>query len=497
MQDYVFLDVLMAEKNLEIFLNTRVVDVKTENALIKELSAVQSTTEKEFCFRAKQFIDASGDGFVGYRAGAEYMYGREGKEVFGEPHALKTSDTKVMGSSLLFTAKNMGREMLYCAPVWAYRYTEEELRLRDHSEITSGYWWIEASADDIIGDQDKVCQELRKMLFGIWDHIKNTKGHKAENYALDWIASIPAKRESRRFVGDYVLREQDLAQNTVFDDVVAYGGWNMDIHSSEGLSCAALPPNSYVDVKGCYGIPYRCLYSRNISNLFFAGRDISVSHIALASTRVMGTCSVIGQAVGTAAALCIQKGISPRDLLVEIAELQRELLKDDCYLPRLSYRDEHDIAPLAAISASSTSQGYQAENVLNGVYRDIGDRVNCWSSKDISADGEYLSLRWQQPQTIASVALRFDSNLSQELTITLSDAIRKKQRDYPAELIRNFTFECRINGKTVKTFEIKDNMKRFYVINMDRCMADEVILTIHNTYGAKAARVYGVNVYRV
>lgn len=492
-QDYIFLDAVIGQEGLELFLNTRIIDVRTEDNKICELSAVQSATEKRFCFSADIFVDATGDGYIGFQAGADFMYGREGKDVFGEPHAPACSDRRVMGSSLMFTAKDMGRRMPFAAPSWAYRYTEEDLNFRDHREITSGYWWIEAGAEDIIGEQDKIYSELSKMLFGVWDHIKNTEGHHAENYALDWIAPFPAKRESRRLTGDYVLREQDLVSHTAFQDVVAYGGWNIDLHIPEGLNCASLPPNSYVDVEGCYGIPYRCLYSRNIGNLFLAGRAISVSHIAFASTRVMGTCAVVGQAVGAAAALCVRRRLSPRDLGERIEVLQELLMKDDCYLPGLKLITDDDLALQGELSCSGGQD--TLSNVTNGILRNIGAKINCWQSDGMQKDGEWIQILWASPKKPKSVVLRFDSDLSSELTITLSDAIRSRQKPIPSSLIRRFCVEFYLQDQLSHRIEQNENQLRFCRLDCEGVVADKIVIRLLETYGDEKARVFGINVY--
>ena len=112
----------------------------------------------------------------------------------------------------------------------------------------------------------------------MWDHIKNTPGHNAENYAIDWIGSVPGMSESRRLVGDYILNENDILENKFFDDGVAFGGWPIDVHPSKGFHHKGLPTR-YINFPGHYSIPYRCFYSKNIENLMMAGRNISVSKL--------------------------------------------------------------------------------------------------------------------------------------------------------------------------------------------------------------------------
>ena len=254
-QDYVFEEIVRAEPNLDLYLNTRMRDVQMKDNVIVSIEAEQMTTEKLYRFNARYFADTTGDGFLGYCAGAEFMYGRESRYEFNEKDAPETHDNKLMGNSLMFTAKDMGYPVPFEKPDWAYSYSEEDLKRRDHSEITSGYWWIEASSSEIIEKGDDIRKELVKMLFGIWDHIKNVPGHNAENYALDWIGALPGKRESRRLKGDYVLTENDLVDGKGFYDAVAYGGWNMDMHENGNMSFLDSEPTTYFSTKYIYSIP--------------------------------------------------------------------------------------------------------------------------------------------------------------------------------------------------------------------------------------------------
>lgn len=491
-QDYVFESIVRAEKNIDLYLNTRALETKTESNGIVYIDAVQTTTEKKFRLYGRYFADDTGDGFLGYASGAEYMYGRESKAEFGEPHAPDTRDNKLMGNSLMFTAKDMGEPTPFVKPQWAYTYTESDLAYRGHGDISSGYWWIEATSPDIVADGENIRDELVKMLFGVWDHIKNGGDHGAENYALDWIGALPGKRESRRLKGDHVLTENDLTGGRRFDDAVAYGGWDIDVHENGGMVMLGNAPNVFIPTDYIYQIPYRCLYSVNIDNLFLAGRAISASHLAFASTRVMATCGVVGQAVGTAAALCVKHCCSPRGLLSHIEELREALSLDDCYIPGYRLLLPNDLALSAKLSASS--EKYPVSNLVNGELRNMGDAVNLWQSDGISESGEYVALKWNEPKKIKTVILRFDSDLSHELTITLSDGIRKGQKRFPQTLIKDYDVIFYDKGNIVDELRQTDNILRSNKLNVD-LVADEVKIVLHKTHGAADASMFAVNIF--
>jgi hypothetical protein len=195
-------------------------------------------------------------------------------------------------------------------------------------------------------------------VWGLWDHLKNHCSKYAEEapyYRLTWVGHVVGKRESRRLIGDYVMTEHDIARQTLFPDRVAYGGWGIDLHPPGGFYDTAPPAEFSHRVK--FSIPFRSLYSKDIENLMMAGRCISVSRVALGATRVMVTCGLQGQAVGTAAALAKRYDVLPRELGQKyISELQQQLLKDGCYLIDLPNQDPQDLARQArAVRASSFS----------------------------------------------------------------------------------------------------------------------------------------------
>ncbi len=367
--DVTLYDLAYRQENLTVMLSTHATEVRMkDSSTIDSVECVTMGSEKKHIIKARRFIDATGDGTVAYQAGAEFRFGRESKEEFGEELAPEKSDNYVMGNSLLFHAEDVGFPVPFVAPEWAASFkTNDDLLHRTHDDITAGYWWIEVGNPPYhtIEDNEKIYHELLAQLLGVWDHIKNQDDHDAATLHIDFIGSVPGKRESRRIVGDYIMHEQDIRFDSRFEDAVAYGGWFCDLHAMGGILNKDEAPEpsfrsdlSEVDRRQMYtySIPLRSLYSKDISNLMMAGRNISATHVAFGSTRLMATCAVIGQAVGTAMAISLDTDSDPRTVGTNhIKALQQQLLKDDCYIPGVKNEDDLDFARDAKVSASSSA----------------------------------------------------------------------------------------------------------------------------------------------
>ena len=358
MWDIILYEAVMAEENLDLFLNTSARKATTDDSgAIVSVEAVQIGTEKTFLFYAPLYVDASGDSVVAADAGAEFMLGRESRNTYNESLAPGKADNFTMGSSILFKAVDTGHPVPFVSPSWAYDYpTEDTIPIgRNHQDVKGGYAWIEAGGTDmdIIAGNEAIRDDLLKVVFGIWDHIKNHGDHGAKNYVLEWVGSVPGKRESRRFYGDYVLVQKNAEEATQFKDRVAYAGWPIDVHIPGGIHSNE-PPSVLHNLPSFLSIPWRCLYSRNVPNLMLAGRNISASHIACGTTRLMATGAIMGQAVGTGTFLCHKYEILPRELgQKHIGELQQQLLRDDCYIVGICNEDPDDLARTAWVTASS------------------------------------------------------------------------------------------------------------------------------------------------
>ncbi|MBC6997076.1 FAD-dependent oxidoreductase [Cytophaga sp. FL35] len=359
--DTVLLEKIYEEKNITLFLNTAVYQVeKSDGKNIESVTAFCSQNSTTYIAKAPLFVDASGDGIVAFMAGASFRMGAETKEEFDEGFAPNIKDYgNLLGHSLYFYTKDLGKPVNYTAPSFAIKNAEELPRIKNYQLGDHGckLWWVEHGGRlDTIHQSEEIKFELWKVVYGIWDYVKNSgKYPEAANLTLEWVGTIPGKRESRRFEGDFILTQKDIVEQREHYDAVAFGGWAMDLHPADGIYSKHNSCTQWHG-KGVYTIPYRCYYSKNINNLFLAGRIISASHVAFGSSRVMLTCAHGAQAVGKAAYLCKKNQLSPRELASKenIRELQLELNRDGQSIPRLSLTDRQDLVQQASLEVSST-----------------------------------------------------------------------------------------------------------------------------------------------
>ncbi len=357
--DTIALELVLNEPNITLLLNTAVHDLeKSGDDTIKSVRAFCSQNSTCYQISAPLFCDASGDGIVGFLAGAAFRIGAESRDEFGEKFAPAKATTELLGHSMYFYSKDTGRPVKFTAPSFALSDITQIPRWRDFkaNEFGCRLWWIEwGGLIDTIHDSEHIKMELWKVSYGVWNHIKNSgQFPEAETLTLEWVGTVPGKRESRRFEGDMILTQQDIVEQRQHPDAVSFGGWAIDLHPVDGVY-SPLSSCTQWHAKGVYQIPWRTMYSRNISNLMLAGRIISASHVAFASTRVMATCAHGGQAVAIAASLCLRDGLLPRDLLepARMKEFHRHLLRTGQFIPGVAYADPADLAGTAKISASS------------------------------------------------------------------------------------------------------------------------------------------------
>ncbi|MBK8504039.1 MAG: FAD-dependent oxidoreductase [Saprospiraceae bacterium] len=357
--DTIMIEKVTEEPNITLLLNTSVYEtIKSDSNHIREVIGFCSQNSTSYRVSADLFCDASGDGIVGFQAGAAFRMGAESAAEFNEPFAPTEEYGELLGHSMYFMSKDLGKPVDFVPPSYALMDITKIPRFRKFNVEEHGcwLWWLEYGGRlDTIHESETIKWELWKVVYGVWNYIKNSGNFpEARNMTLEWVGNIPGKRESRRFEGLYMLKQLDVVQQTHFYDAVAHGGWAIDLHPADGVFSEKPGCNQWHS-KGVYSIPYRTMVSRNIENLFLAGRLISASHVAFGSTRVMATCAHNAQAVGVAAALVKNQNLTPAALADEknIHLLQNELLKIGQFIPHLKLDDDLDLIQSAKIEASS------------------------------------------------------------------------------------------------------------------------------------------------
>lgn len=500
--DLLLYEKVKLEPNITLLLDTDLVGATVEAGTIRAVRAVRNPTEDEFHIRAKFFADCTGDGRLGVEAGADCHVGREAKSQYGETLARDVADRHTLGSSILITGRKYDTPQPFVSPSWVRKFKKEHFKHRPIGSYEYGYWWFEWGGQiDSLKDNETIRHELLRIALGVWDYVKNSGDHPASSHwALDWVGAIPGKRESRRFLGPHVLKEQDVLGGRVFEDQVAYGGWAIDLHPPSGVDVPDEPPFTPTHFHHLYSIPFGCYHSRNIANLFFAGRNISASHVAFASTRVMATCAIGGQAVGTAAALWRDAaGSDLRQLATRsaVSALQQTLLKDDAYLLNLPNADPADLARKAAVSASSAA--LPAANVVDGVTRDLKASFGTWSSDsahrwESAALPATLALELPAPAALREIHLTFDTNFQKELILSMSDHHTGKSAPRAAQPETVKAYRLLLDGRVIA--EVTDNYLRKRIHTLATPVTGKKLeLEVSATHGAPAARVFEVRVY--
>lgn len=499
--DLILYDKVISEKNIRLFLDTAVIDASVKNGEILKVRAISSMLEEILDIEARFFIDCTGDATLAALAGAKIMRGREGRDVYGESLAPEKTDMKTMGNSILFTARQFDKAMPFKAPEWARKFEEHDFRHRRIRSWEFGYWWIEWGGElDTIKDNRKIWHELLRIVFGIWDYIKNSgQFPEAINWALDWVGMLPGKRESRRIIGDHILIQRELEQAEVYPDRVAYGGWPMDDHPPGGIDSRDEHPCRQISFRQPYHIPLRALYSLNRRNLLMAGRNISASHVAFSSTRVMATCAAMGQSVGTAAAFCLKHRCLPAKLASDEAllrEFQQQLLKDDQPLISIKNEDPEDLARTATISASSETAEGSAKNVIDGVNRNIGDGESHQWQASLKNGSPWIELKWEQPQHIRLIQITFDSGLERLLFLTGEIVNYRRQiRSAQPELVADYSIEAEQDGKWRQLVDVRGSFVRLRRHWIHPIRTAKLRIKVARTQGDELARIFEIRCY--
>lgn len=512
--DSILYEKVRFEPNITLLLNCACVSADTKGGHINSVTGFQLTTYTWHTVEAKIFADCSGDSILAPLTGAEHRIGREAASEFNEEFGLPEADKHTMGMSLLLQCRETDHKVEFTAPEWAYRFnTDEEMHNKPHTmlqDLNTNFYWIEIGGmQDSIHDTEELRDELLKIAFGCWDHMKNRGDHGADNWELEWVGFLPGKRESVRYVGDYILTQNDVENATAFDDEVAYGGWQIDNHLPGGFHMTG-KDGGHLQKKRLtepYGIPIRALYSKNIDNLMFAGRNISATHLAFSTTRVMGTCGIMGQAVGTAAYVAVTNGMLPREAASKkITEIQNILMEDDCWLPHI----KRPISPLSLEATLTTAYG-DCSALINGLDRRVWGNDNGYYGKAENP----ITYTFKEKTHVSSFRAVFDSDLDREYVegnpnlVTIPMPLFKARSyngtsfGFPTCMVKAFRIEALDdNGNWVTVYRKDDNYMRLVreELNVDttaiRLVTESTYASdvLYHTYGSVQTHLFSFEV---
>ncbi|MFC0320096.1 MULTISPECIES: FAD-dependent oxidoreductase [Olivibacter] len=322
--------IVKAEKNLSLFINTHVYQAETENNTIKAVIGRNIETNQETRFTGAYFADCTGDGTLGFLAGADFRMGRESRKETGESLAADEADDFTLGTSNLWASIPVDSTTTFPETPWALPFSDEY----HIDEVQSDWQWETGFGNfNTITEAEQIRDHNLRAVYGNWSYLKN---HKPEKYAkreLAWVAYIGGKRESRRLMGDHILTQMDIQEGKMYPDATVTATWTIDLHFPDKKNSLYFPDEEFfAGTKHIrvapYTIPYRSLYSRNINNLFMAGRNISTTHVAFGSTRVMRTCGMMGEVVGMAASIAKKYQSSPRGVYEKYLSEFMRMIKD-------------------------------------------------------------------------------------------------------------------------------------------------------------------------
>lgn len=483
------------QPNLTLLLNTAVCAGDVERIpggggkRLVRVKGWQLTSQTWQVVEAKVFIDCSGDSVLAPITGAETRRGREARHEFGEDIQPDVGDDKTMGNTLLIQVRKVDEEVPFTPPPFAYRFDSHD---QFAHRLTNGvqahnFWWLELGGlNDTIKDAEAIRDELMRTAWGAWDFIKNRSPHRkdAANWAIEWLGALPGKRENRRYVGLHTLTQNEVRAGKdffLFDDTIAYGGWSMDDHHPGGMLYPG-EPTVFHPAPTPYVIPYRCLVSAGVVNLMMAGRNISVTHAALSSTRVMATCALLGQAAGTAAAMAVEKGVTPAQIYPNhVADLQARLQRDDVWLPGRT-------RPADGVSAGAKAA---AATLLAGHDRPLEGLNAGWSGPL----GTGVTVELGGEREVGAVRAVFDSNLRNDKRMPCSYPLKHTRSSVPATLASRVKVEARRGGVWSAVWAGDNHHRLRYLPVNTRC--DAVRLTIEEAWsGGEEARLLALEAVR-
>ncbi|MBR5232242.1 MAG: FAD-dependent oxidoreductase [Clostridia bacterium] len=494
--DHVLYEKAAAQENLELLLNCSCLHAEMDGSRIKSAIGWQTTTYAFHEVTAKQFIDCSGDSILAALAGADMRIGREARDEFNEYGANETADRGTMGNTLMLTTREHDHPVPFTPPADAYVYeTDEDLFLHEHDFINKhgNFWWIELGGEeetDPLRDAEEIRKELVRVAMGVWDHIKNRGDHGADNWELDFVGLLPGKRETRRCIGDHILTQNDLEHGVHFPDTVAFGGWTMDNHNPKGFYYMGYSSH-HIPPKVPFEIPYRSLYSRNIDNLSFAGRNISATHMAMSATRVMATCAVMGQAAGTAAAIAVREGIDPRVVGQQyITELQETLMDDGCWLP----------GSMRKISEASRTAAYSVSDAEKAVLLDGWERPREGEEHRVMIPvGDTLTMELAEPVKEGELRIMLDPDFSRQSISPrgkmqlFSMQIHCPRKDYKVNMPSSLAREMSVLADGVEIAYFCDNHETLLHISLPEG-TKKIEVRFDASWGSECVGVYAFDV---
>ena len=385
------IDLVRAEKNITLFLNYRANQVEMKGKEITAVVAQHTATGEKLRFTGKYFADCTGDGCIGFLAGADHEMTLDGH----------------MGRCNLWNVIDTGKPVSFSRCPWAIDlgdkpFPDKELNL-------GGWYWESGFYHDPFEKSEHIRDLNFRAMYGAWDALKNARGL-YPNHKLNWAAYISGKRESRRLLGDVVLTKEDVVNNVKYPDRCVPATWSIDLHLPDPLYDKGFEGDEFISkayythFEKPYWIPYRCLYSRNIRNLFMAGRDISVTHEALGAARVMRTCGMMGEVVGMAASLCKKHDTTPRGVYADHLEKLKKLMLGEG-LGNWFEKAGQNLALDANVSVSSNYDvAMYPQKYINDGHYDTKDNKLRWVS-NASELPDYITFSWPEPKTISAARI--------------------------------------------------------------------------------------------
>ncbi len=457
--DSILYDQARSCPGLDLFLSTTICRVAMDGPRLAAVTGWHLTRQRWLHLAASQFIDCSGDSVLRL-SGATMRRGREGRDDFAEPLAPATADRRTMGNSILLQLRHndLADHRPFRAPAWARTIPADHPRYGALVPTGHNFWWCELGGEqDSVADADRIRDDLMALALGVWATIKNHPDGRGRAWELDWIGSLPGKRESFRYQGPHLLTESEVASGCHCPDRIAYGGWTMDDHPPGGFDHPG-EPTQFHPAPSPYGIPMGVLYSSSVPNLWCAGRNISATHMAMSSTRVMGTCALLGQAAGTGAALALRHRCDPATVHQDhLPEIQNRLMDADSWLPGLAKAPP----PLTAAASISASHGDPA--VLgDGIERPLADGSHALHLPP----GGWVELRWPQAVALERLRIVADSDLHRTKRMPCLRPEDRHHEAMPAALWRQAVVEIQSQAEAPwqTLISLDDNHQRCLIL---------------------------------